>query len=82
MGRSVMKKKIDMVNSPPHYLKGGLECIDVIRAVLTDEEFRGYCKGNNIKYAWRERYKGGDQDLRKARWYLNRLLESIDNDKS
>ena len=70
MGRSVMKKKIDMVNSPPHYLKGGLECIDVIRATLTDEEFRGYCKGNNIKYVYRERDKGKDEDLKKARVYL------------
>ena len=70
MGRSVMKKKIDMVNSPPHYLKGGVECIDMIRAALTDEEFRGYCKGNNIKYVYRERDKGKDEDLKKARVYL------------
>ena len=45
-----MKKKIDMVNSPPHYLKGGLECIDVIRAALDEKEFRGYCKGNSYKF--------------------------------
>ena len=76
MGRAIMKKKIDMVNSPPHYLKGGLECIDVIRAALDEKEFRGYCKGNNIKYTIRESDKGKDEDLKKARVYLNYILES------
>ena len=76
MGRARMKKKIDMVNSPPHYLKGGLECIDVIRAALDKKEFRGYCKGNNIKYTFRENDKGKDEDLKKARVYLNYILES------
>jgi hypothetical protein len=63
----------DMVNSPPHYQGDGIECIDAIRAALTPEEFRGYCKGNGLKYVWREKHKGGDQDLAKAAWYLNRL---------
>ena len=72
----------DMVNNPPHYNSDSIECIQAIEAALTVEEFRGYCKGNNLKYTWRERYKGEDQDLRKATWYLNRLLESVDNDKS
>src|SRR5210317_415527 len=48
---------VDMVNHPPHYNHAGIECIDAIRAALTPEEFRGYCKGNNLKYTWRERYK-------------------------
>ena len=76
MGKARMKKKIDMVNSPPHYLKGGLECIDVIRAALDEKEFRGYCKGNNIKYTFRENDKCKDVDLKKARVYLNYILES------
>ena len=59
----------DDVNSPSHYTRGAIECIDAIRAALTDEEFRGYCKGNMIKYVWRERYKGGNQDLEKAATY-------------
>jgi hypothetical protein len=63
----------DLVNAPPHYRQGGIECIDAIRAALTDEEFRGYVKGNAIKYTWREKHKGGDQDLKKAAWYLNRI---------
>ena len=63
----------DMVNSPPHYQGDGIECIDAIRAALTPEEFRGYVKGNALKYIWREKHKGGDQDLEKAAWYLNRI---------
>ena len=63
----------DQVNHPPHYTQGGIECIDAIQAALTADEFRGYCKGNALKYVWRERNKGGDQDLRKAEWYLKRL---------
>ena len=64
----------DPVNHPPHYTQGGIECIDAIRAALTEDEFRGYCKGAAMKYVWRERHKGGDESLRKARWYINELL--------
>jgi len=63
----------DVVNHPAHYTKGGIECIDAIRAALTPEEFRGYCKGNAIKYSWRERHKGGNEDLKKASWYLTKI---------
>jgi hypothetical protein len=52
-----------------HYREGDIECIDAIRAALTPEEFRGFCKGNIIKYTWRERAKGGDQDLIKLQDY-------------
>ena len=67
--------KPDMVNQPPHYTAGGVECIDAIRAALTPEEFRGFCKGNAIKYVWREKLKGGNEDLKKAGWYLNKVVE-------
>ena len=63
------------VNQPAHYTGGSIECIDAIRAALTLEEFRGFCKGNVIKYTWRERIKGGDESLKKAEWYLKRLTE-------
>ena len=65
----------DVVNHPAHYTKGGIECIDAIQAALTPEEFRGYCKGNAIKYSWRERHKGGNEDLKKASWYLTKISE-------
>lgn len=67
--------KPDQVNHPPHYQRDGIECIQAIEAALTPEEFRGYCKGNVIKYTWREQYKGKDEDLAKSQWYLNRYLE-------
>lgn len=64
----------DDVNHPAHYTAGGVECIDAIRAALTPEEFRGFCKGNILKYTWREKLKGGDESLKKARWYTNQLV--------
>lgn len=65
--------EVDPVNHPPHYTQGDIECIDAIRAALTDDEFRGYCKGNAIKYVWRERHKGGDESVAKAKWYLDKM---------
>lgn len=64
----------DLVNQPPHYRQGDVECIDAIESALTPEEFRGYCKGNALKYIWREKHKGQDESLKKAIWYLNRAL--------
>lgn len=58
---------------PAHYTSGSIECIDAIRAALTPEEFRGFCKGNVLKYVWRERLKGGATDLQKAEKYLQFL---------
>lgn len=62
----------DNVNSPNHYKLAGLdvEVIDVIRASMSPEEFKGYCKGNVIKYVTRENKKNGMEDLRKAKKYL------------
>jgi hypothetical protein len=65
----------DMVNHPSHYTDGGIECIEAIEAALTNEEFRGYCKANCMKYIWRERHKGETESLKKARWYLDRLID-------
>lgn len=57
------------------YTHGPVECIDAIKAALSPEEWRGFVKGNVLKYLWREAYKGGDCDLRKAADYLGRYLE-------
>ena len=62
----------DMVNSPPHYTKGGIETIDFIQAKLSPEEYRGYLRGNLLKYASRMGAKGED-DAGKAAWYAKRL---------
>jgi len=66
----------DPVNHPAHYTQGEIECIDAIQAALTPEEFAGYCKGNALKYIWREQHKGGAESLLKAQWYLDRLFVS------
>ena len=65
----------DAVNHPSHYTDGGIECIEAIESALTNEEYRGYLKGNIQKYVWRERHKGGTESLKKARWYLDRLIQ-------
>ena len=64
---------VDMVNSPPHYKQGEVECIDGIKSALSEDEWRGYCKGNALKYIWRERHKGQAESLAKAQWYLNKM---------
>jgi hypothetical protein len=70
----------DPVSHPDHYTSGNIECIDAIRSALTPEEFRGYLKGNIIKYIWRERLKGQNESLSKAGWYLDYLLLQDFND--
>ena len=68
----------DMVNKPPHYQSAEIECIDAIRAV-TGDGFHHHLTGTVIKYIWRHRYKGKPlEDLKKARWYLDRLIEDYD----
>ena len=62
----------DMVDQPPHYTRGHIECWDAIEAALTPDEWRGYIKGTLIQYIWREKYKGGDEDMAKAGAYLKR----------
>lgn len=69
--------KPDNVNHPKHYLKGGLECIQVIKAQLTPEQYEGYLYGNVIKYMWRWKEKNGLEDLRKAAHYLMWLQEEV-----
>ena len=67
----------DMVNSPAHYNKAGIETIDALQAMLNNG-FDYYLQGNIVKYLWRYRYKNGVEDLKKAQWYLNKLIEVYD----
>ena len=68
----------DNVNRPKHYLKGGLECIQVIKAELTPEQYKGYLYGNVLKYMWRWQDKNGLEDLRKAAKYLEWLQKEVE----
>ena len=72
----------DMVNSPSHYQLDGMEAIDIIKAILTPEEYRGYLKGNTLKYIIREPFKGNPaQDVSKAQWHLERYYGMLNVDK-
>jgi len=74
---TMAEPKIDVVNSPPHYKVGGIEVIDFIKAKLTPEEFRGYLKGNVLKYTSRAGHKDDvTQDIGKLVWYANKLQET------
>ena len=69
----------DKVNHPEHYNQGTIECIDAIEAMLSQEEFVGYQRGNSLKNRWRFSYKNGIEDLRKAEWYERRLLKILED---
>ena len=71
----------DMVNSPSHYTYGKVECIEGIQESMTPEAFKGYCKGACLKYLWRyERKDKPLEDLKKAEWYLARLIALVGED--
>ena len=65
----------DNVNKPAHY-QGKVECIDAIESAVEGlEGIEAVCTANVIKYVWRWKKKNGIEDLRKASWYLNKLIE-------
>tara|TARA_Y100001937_G_C6977338_1_gene266094 strand:+ start:282 stop:551 length:270 start_codon:yes stop_codon:yes gene_type:complete len=75
-----LKEEQDMVNSPAHYNKANIETIDMIESV-TGDGFEAYLQGNILKYICRYKYKNGVEDLKKAKWYLNRLIKTIGEDE-
>lgn len=65
----------DIVNHPKHYTQGKIECIDAIEAAVSElSGLDAVCTANVIKYVWRWKHKNGSQDLRKAQWYLEKLI--------
>ncbi len=68
----------DFVNHPTHYTQGSIETIEYMESCLSEEEFRGGCKMNVLKYVSREKHKNGLEDLKKARWYLDRLISYLE----
>ena len=68
----------DVVNKPVHY-QGRVECIEAIEAATAGlAGIEAVCTANVLKYAWRWKKKNGVQDLRKARWYLDRLISALE----
>ena len=73
------KKNEDVVNEPSHYKAGNIEAIDAIEASMSKDEFKGYLKGNVMKYMWSYNYKGKPvEDLKKAKWYIDRLIQEME----
>ena len=73
--------KGDPVNNPPHYNQGLIECIDAIGAA-TDAGYKYYLQGTVIKYLWRYEYKNKPvEDLKKAQWYLKKLIEETEKNE-
>ncbi len=70
---------MDNVTHPSHYTQGKVECIDAIEAAVTGlTGVEAVCTAQCIKYLWRWKLKNGLEDLLKARWYLDRLIEASD----
>ena len=68
----------DVVNKPKHYNTGNIECIEAIEESMSSVAFKGYLKGNCMKYLWRYDYKGKQvEDLQKAMWYLALLTDKV-----
>ena len=81
MSRQGIFTENDPVNHPGHYCNGGVECIDAIKGSMADSAaFRGFLKGNVMKYVFRYEQKNGVEDLKKARWYLERLIGDVEKE--
>lgn len=73
----------DSVDHPPHYNNGSIECIDAIASATVGlDGIEAVCTGNIIKYTWRWKKKGKIEDLRKARWYLDRLITHLSKEEN
>jgi hypothetical protein len=69
----------DLINHPPHYMVGGIETIDYMKAKSTPEEFRGHLRLTAIKYLSRAGHKDDAvADFKKARWYVDRLIQDLE----
>ena len=76
--KAMVTEEVDVVNNPQHYNTGNIECIEAIQESMSPEAFKGYLKGNTMKYLWRYDYKGkASEDLQKAGWYLNKLIKEV-----
>jgi hypothetical protein len=75
-----VKDKGDSVESPSHYNSGAIECIEYLKDNMPFDNYVGYLEGNMKKYLHRWRYKKKPlEDLKKAQWYLNRLIKELDD---
>lgn len=71
------RKPLDNVN-PDHYKIGGIQPYEYMKAKFTKEMYEGFLLGNIIKYTSRYHHKNGTEDLKKAQWYMNELLHTLE----
>lgn len=70
-----MKDKIN----PQHYQRDGMECIDAIEAAVQNlSGAEAYATGSAIKYLWRWKEKGGKDDLNKAKWFIQKMVDALE----
>lgn len=68
----------DIINKPSHYTQTGIEAIDYLKSTMPKEAYQGFLEGNVKKYMHRFRFKNGIEDLKKANWYLNKLIKELE----
>lgn len=68
----------DLIDNQIHYTVNGIQPIQIMKANMTKEEFRGFLEGNILKYPLRYKHKNGLEDLKKAKTYLTWLIEDIE----
>lgn len=72
-------KENDSVNHPVHYTSGKMECIDIVDVMTEDKQgLEAFCTGNIVKYLYRYNKKGGVEDVKKAEWYIKKLIEVLE----
>lgn len=75
MNESIIASVIDNVNHPKHYESGSFECIEVMLETQGVEEVKSFCICNAFKYLYRHKRKNGTEDIKKARWYIDKFIE-------
>lgn len=68
----------DLIDNQIHYTVNGIQPIQIMKANMTKEEYRGFLEGNILKYPLRYKHKNGLEDLKKAKTYLSWLIEDIE----
>ena len=79
--KPITASEFDVVSRPAHYAKTSIECIDAMVETQGDEAVKDFCICNAFKYLWRHNSKNGDEDVRKANWYLNKAVELMDKEE-
>lgn len=70
----------DVVSKPQHYTSTSIECIDAMRETQGVEATKDFCICNAFKYLWRHNAKNGDEDIKKASWYLNKAVSLMEGE--